>query len=149
MPVGRIQRHVARRRARKDRVGAIVFIKRLEDDHFIAGIDDRHHRRHHRFGRAASDADFALRVDFHAEIPRRFFDDGVAEILRAPGDRILIHVGHDGVAGGELDLFRRGEIGKALRQVDRAIEMRLPRHLADDRFGELLGFVRNDLLGHY
>ena len=44
--------------------------------------------------------------------------DRVAKRLRAPGDGVLIHVVGDGVAGGVLQDFGGGEIGKSLRQVD-------------------------------
>ena len=60
-PGGRMEAHEARRGSGKNRVGAVVFVERLEDDDFVAGIDDRHHRGHHRFGRAATDGDLALR----------------------------------------------------------------------------------------
>ena len=46
--------HEARRGAGKNRVGAVIFVVRLEDHDFVAGIDDAHHRRHHGFGRAAA-----------------------------------------------------------------------------------------------
>ena len=40
-----------------------------------------------------------------------------------------------------MDLMRR-EIRKPLRQVDGVVFLREPRHLADDRFGKLRGFLR-------
>ena len=61
--VGLAQRDEARRGAREDRIGSVVLIERFEDDHFIARIDDRHHRRHHRFGRAAAHRDLLVGRD--------------------------------------------------------------------------------------
>ena len=55
-----VQRDVARRRAGQDRVRPVVLVERLEDDHLVARIDDRHHRRHHRFGGAAADRDLLV-----------------------------------------------------------------------------------------
>ena len=60
----------------------------------------------------------------------------VAEALRAPGDRVLVDVGIDRALGGFLHLGRRGEIGESLREVDRAVDRREPRHLADHRLRE-------------
>ena len=42
-PVGLAQPHVLRLGAGEDRVGAVVLVERLEDDHFVAGIDARQH----------------------------------------------------------------------------------------------------------
>src|SRR3712207_8988954 len=46
-------------------------------------------------------------------------------------------------SGGALQVFGRGEIGEALREVDRAVLQRLARHLADDRFGEAARLLRD------
>ena len=43
--------------------------------------------------------------------------------------------------GGVLDRLGRREVRKALRQVDGAVLVRQPRHLADDRLGEPRGFL--------
>ena len=49
-PVGSAQLDKAWSRAAENRVGAVILVERLEDDDFIAGIDDGHHRGHHGFG---------------------------------------------------------------------------------------------------
>ena len=65
-----VQRHVARRGAGENRVGPVVLVERLEDDDFVARIDDRHHRRHHRFGRAAADRHLLVGDDLDAVAAR-------------------------------------------------------------------------------
>ena len=37
--------HETRRRAGEDRIRPVIFVERLEDDDFVAGIDDGHHAR--------------------------------------------------------------------------------------------------------
>ena len=44
-PIGRTQLDVARSGAGKNRIGAVIFVEGLEDDDFVARIDDGHHRR--------------------------------------------------------------------------------------------------------
>ncbi len=60
------QLHEARCRARQNRIGSVVLVVRLEDDHLIARIDDGHHRGHERFGRAAAHGDLLVGDDRHA-----------------------------------------------------------------------------------
>ena len=139
-PIGRLQLDEARRRAGKNRIRPIIFVERFEDHHFVARIDDRHHRRHHRLGRAAADGDLALGIDGHALRALEFRGDGVAKCLCAPGDGVLIDVRVDGRLRGVLDFGGRGKIGKALRQIDGAVAQRQPRHFADYGFGEAFGF---------
>ena len=120
-PIGRMQLHEARRRAGKNRVGTVIFVERLEDDHFIAGIDDGHHRRHHRFRRTAANRDFAFRIDGDALRALEFLSDRVAKRFRTPGDGVLIDVRVDGFLRGALDFSRSAEIGKSLREIDGAM----------------------------
>ena len=117
-PVRRPQLHEARRGAGEKRVGTVILVKRLEDDHFVAGIDDGHHRGHHGFGGAAANGDFALGIDANALGAFEFLDDGVAQALGAPGDGVLVDVVGDGLAGGFLKFRGGGKIRKTLRKID-------------------------------
>ena len=121
IPVRRLKLHEARRGAGENRVGTVIFVVRLEDHDFVAGIDDSHHRRHHGFGRAAGDGDFAFGIDAHALRALEFPGDGVAQFFRAPGDGVLIDVVGDGLAGGFLHFRGRGKIRESLRHVDRVV----------------------------
>jgi hypothetical protein len=59
--------------------------------------------------------------------------------LGAPGNGVLVQVGIDCGAGRILDLSRRREIRKSLRQINCIIADSQPRHLTDDRLGEVAG----------
>ncbi len=140
--VGLAQRHVTRRRAGQDHVGAVVLIERLEDDHLVTRIDHREHRRDHRLGGATGHGDVAIRIAFEPIVGARLVGDRAAEVGRTMRDRVLVIVLVDRALGRLLEFRGRGKIGKALRQVDRARGQRSTRHLADDRFGEQACFVR-------
>src|SRR5438445_791098 len=58
-----------------------------------------------------------------------------------------VHVGVDRALGGLLQLRGRGEVRKALRQVDAAVDRVEPCHLADDGFGEADRAGRQALAG--
>ncbi len=68
--------------------------------------------------------------------------DGVAQVLRSPGDGVLIDVGGNGFLRRAFDLGRGRKIGKALGQVDGAVQHGLARHLANDGFGEVRNSAR-------
>ena len=122
-PVRLVERDVARDGAGQDRVGAVVLVERLEDDDLVARVEQPEHRRDHRLGRAAGDGDLGLRVDGAParEVPRRRRGDRVAQRLRAPGDRVLVDVGVDGLGDRVLELGRAGEVREALGEADRAV----------------------------
>ena len=120
-PVGRVQFHQLAVGAAKQRVGMVVLVKRLENDDFVAGVGDGQQRGDHAFGGAAADGDFAFGIDFQAVGARVFCRDRVAERLRAPRDGVLIVIRRDGVDGGLFEIDGRGKIGKALRQIDGAV----------------------------
>src|SRR5438270_9680398 len=117
----------------------VILVKRFENDYLIARVRDGEQRRDHAFGGPAADRNFAFRVDFEPVGARIFTGDGVAERLRAPGDRVLVVVGLYGVDGGLFEVHRGGEIGVALGEVDRAVPDRQTRHLADDGLGKVGG----------
>src|SRR5215813_1688428 len=137
----RVERDVAQLGPREDRVRAIIFIKRLEDYHLFAGINDGQHRGDHRLGRAAGDDNLAVGIDVQSQMPFRLRGDRFPKTLGAPGDRVLIDVGVDGFAGRAFDVFRGREVGEALREIDRAVSERLAAHVADDGFGEAGSFA--------
>src|SRR5207249_1966394 len=72
----------------------------------------------------------------------------VAEALRAPGDRVLVDVVEDRRARGLLELQRRGEVGEALRQVDRVVLRGEPRHFADHALREFRGLGGDESAAH-
>jgi hypothetical protein len=60
-PAG-LERHVDRPRVGENRVGSVVFVERLEDDHLVARIHQREQRGDHRLGGAAGDGDLPLGI---------------------------------------------------------------------------------------
>ena len=106
------------------------------------GLISDKQRDEHRLGAAAGDGDLGLGVDRQAQVPGGVLGDRLAEVLRPPGDRILVDVGLDRAAGGRLELGRGGEVGHSLRQVDRVVLRGLDRHAADHALGEPRGLVR-------
>src|SRR5262249_38186312 len=97
---GRTHAHEAGRCAGQDRVRAVVFIERLEHNDLVAGIDDGHYGGHHGFGRAAANRDLTFRVIGDGLRALEFFDNGVAQRLRTPGDGVLIDVVGDSLTSG-------------------------------------------------
>ena len=141
--VGRLQRHPHGPGARDDAAGAIVFVKRLEDDDFLARIQDRQQRRQHRLGRAAAHGHVALGIHVHAvELPV-LVGDGGSQAGRAPGDGVLVEVAVDGAMRGLEQLPGRREVRHALGEVHAAQLAHHARHLADDGLGEALHALRD------
>src|SRR5882762_6920583 len=141
----------ARRGAGEYRVGAVIFVEGFEDHDLVAGIDDGHHGGHHGFGGAAADGDFAFGVIGDVLGAGKFFHDGVAQRLGAPGDGVLVDVVGDGLAGGLFYYFGGGEFGKILGEIDCVVLHGQAGHFTDDRFGELFGLGGEhpaDDLGH-
>ena len=133
----RIQRHIDRLRAGEDRIRAVVLIERGEDHDLVAGVGDGHHRGHHGLGTAAGDDDLAVRVDLVAHQAGLLRGERLAEVLRAPGDGVLVEVLVRYLRETVGDLLGRLKVGEALRQVDRAVAQGHARHPADDGIGEV------------
>ena len=125
--------------AAEQRVGVIVLVVRLEDDDFVAGISDGEQGGDHAFSGAAADGDFAFGIEFEAMPTAVFFGDGLAEVLDAPGDGVLVLVVVDGAAGGLFEVSGSGKVREALREVDGAVDVGEPRHFANNGFGEADG----------
>ena len=114
VPVGRLQRDIARFRSAQLRIGAVVFVKRLEQHHLVARVEHRHHGGDHAFGGAAAHRDLAFGIVLHPIGARVLGGDGIAKRLGAPGDGVLVDVGGDGLGRGLLQCFGGGEVGEAL-----------------------------------
>jgi len=95
-------------------------IDRVEDDHLVAGMNQRGNRGEQGLGRAGGDGDFAVdivagaiqRLDLGRDGGAQFGHAGERRVLVAAGEHVAMH----GVEQRRLGL----EIGKALRQVHRA-----------------------------
>ena len=128
---------------RQDCIGGVVFVKRFEDNYLFLRVDGSHHRCDHSFSGTAGDGNFCFRIDVEPEVPFCFSGYRFAEIARTPGDCILINIVFDSLHRDTLNVFRRREIRKALRQVHRAVLECFTRHLANYGLGEETRFFRN------
>ena len=134
-------------RSAEDRIGAVVFVVRFENDDLIAGIADGEQGGDHRLGGAAAHGNLGFRIDSQTLERLHLLRNRGTQAFRAPGNGVLIHVSGDGFLGGLLDLSGSGKIGKTLRQIDRVVQHRLASHLANDRFGEVGNLVAEEMLG--
>ena len=137
--VRRRQRHIDGLRAAEDGVRAVVLVEGGEHGHPVPGIGDGHHGGHHGLGGAAGDHDLAVRVDGHAHEAALLAGQGLAEVLRAPGDGILMGavMGHPGQ--GVQKWRGRVEVREPLGQVHRAVLEGDAGHPADDGIGKAGG----------
>ena len=137
--IRRHKRHINRLCAGQDGVRAVVLIERGKNDDFIARIGDCHHRSHHRLGAAAGRDNFGVRVNPASHEIGLLGGQRFAEVLRTPGDGILvvILVGH--LRQTVEQLLRRLKVRETLRQVNRVILHGNARHAADDRVGKAGG----------
>ena len=140
--IRRHERHIDRLCAGQDGIRTVVLVKRGENDNLVARIGDCHHRSHHRLGAAAGRNDLGVRVDPAAHEIGLLGGQRFAEVLRTPGDGILvvILIGH--LCQTVEQLLRRLEVRETLRQVNRIILHGNARHTADDRVGKSGGAFR-------
>src|SRR5215472_15231320 len=138
-----MQRHVARGGTRDDYVRAVIFVKGLEDNDFVAWVDNGEQARDHPFGRTAGNRDIEIRVAVQMIVGAGFLRDRAAEIGRAVRDRVLIVVLVDRTFGGILELRGSRKVRKSLGQIDGATSQRTPRHFTNYRFGKEMRLVRN------
>ena len=108
---------IPRHRTRDLCIRSIILVKWFRDDHFIAGLDDGEHRRHHCFGRTTGDRYLGLRVKGHAIELLHPGCQCLAEILCPPRDRILVVILIDRFACRSFQFCRTGEIRKALARL--------------------------------
>ena len=138
-PVRPLERNEHRLGAGENRVRTIVLVERLEDDHLVARIHQRHEHRRHRFGRAARHRHVAVRIDLHVVPAPVLLGDRLAKHRRAPRDRVLVDVAVDRRARRLLHRSGIGKSGKSLREIHGLVHGGDARHLADDGFGERRG----------
>ena len=140
--IRRHERHINRLCAGQNGIRAVILVKRGENDNLVTRIGDRHHRSHHRLRAAAGRNDLGVRVDLAAHEIGLLGGQRFAEVLRTPGDGILvvILVGH--LRQTVEQLLRRLKVREALRQVNRVILHGNARHAADDRVGKAGGAFR-------
>ena len=140
--IRRHERHINRLCAGQDGIRTVVLVKRGENDNLVARIGDCHHCGHHGLGAAAGRDNFGVRVDPAAHEIGLLGGQRLTEVLRTPGNGILvvILVGH--LRQTVEQLLRRLKIRETLRQVYRVILHGNARHAADDRVSKAGGALR-------
>ena len=133
-------------RAAQFGVRPVILVERFEHHDLVAGVADCQQGRDHGFGRAAADRDILFGINRNALPQAHLAGDGLAQILRTPGNGVLINVGGYGALRSLFDFGRGGEIGEALRQVDRAVQHGLPRHFTNHGFREVGDAIAEEML---
>ena len=134
--IRRHQRDIDRLRAGENGVRAVVLIERREDNHLVAGIGDGHHGRHHGLRAAAGGNDLAVGVNGPPHIVGLLGGQRFPEVLRAPGDGILVIVLIGYLRQPVENGLGRFKVREPLRQIYRIVLQRDPRHPADDGIGK-------------
>ena len=133
----RRQGHINGFRTGEDGVCAVVFVERREDDYLVPGIDHRHHGGHHGLGAAAGDGDLAVGVNGPAHIAGLLCRQGLPEVLRAPGNRVLMYIFPRDLRQPVQNGLGRLEVRKPLGEVDGTVPVGDPGHAPDHRVGEM------------
>jgi hypothetical protein len=124
----------------------VAVVAGIEDDHFIAGADDRVDRTEDRLGRPRGDGDFGVSADL-ATIERCDLDRHLlAQRRQACHRRVLVVPGHDMTRHGFAQRIRAIEIRKALGQVQRAGLARQLRHRGENGGADVGKFARDHLV---
>ena len=141
----RRQRHINWLRPGQDRVRAVVLIKRREDNDLVPRVRHSHHGAHHSLGAAAGHNDLTVGVNCPAHIAGLLGGKRLAEVLRAPGDGVLVVVLVRDLGQPVQNCFGRVKIREALGKVHRAVLVGDTGHAADDGIGKACGTVRKRL----
>ena len=151
--VGRTERGEHRDAAAQRHGRHVGIVDRLKQQDFVARMHERGERREEAFGRAGGHRDLGDRVVAAAVQLLDLRRERLAQREHAGHRRVLVvplaHVARDGVD----QLGRRIEVGKPLRQIDRADLVGQARHDREDadaarrelrRYGSNLGHGGND-----
>ena len=133
----RRQGHVDGLRAGEDGVCAVVLVEGGEDDDPVAGVGHGHHGGHHGLGAAAGDGDLAVGVNGPAHIAGLLCRQGLPEVLRAPGNRVLMYIFPRDLRQPVQNGLGRLEVRKPLGEVDGTVPVGDPGHAPDHRVGEM------------
>ena len=136
---GRHERHVDGLGVAQNRVGAVVLIEGREHHDLVAGVAHGVHGAHHGLGAAAGDDDVLVGVDVDAHEAALLGGERLTEVLRAPGEGVLVRALVGDLRQAVEELLGRVEVGETLGEVDGAVLERHAGHAADDRVGEAVG----------
>ena len=119
-----------------DDVGHIGVVGGFEDDHCVAGIDERQHHVAQELGCTAGDADLGERIDVHPGTATPHGGDRLTQTNGTRHGSVLVVVGLDGLDSGVFDKVGTGEVGEALTEVDGVVLDCQGAHLGENRRSE-------------
>ena len=132
----RHQRDIDRFSSRQDSVGGIVLVERREDGHFVAWIHDGHHRSHHGLRAATSHHDILIGIDGQSRKVAMLLGQCLTEVLRSPGDGILVRARRGNLCQTIGNFLWRVEIWESLREIDGSVLIGDAGHPSDNRIRE-------------
>jgi len=116
--------------------GPVGIVEWLEDDYFIAGIEQSQHGVGDGFGATVGDGDFCIGIDRKAGGRLEVLGDGLVELGDAVAAGVLIVPGPHGLHRCVFDEFRAVEVGETLAEIDRLMLRGEAGHLGEDGFSE-------------
>ena len=131
LPVRLGQRHQHRIDAQRLERVHVVAVERLEDQHLVAGIEQRHGRGVQAGRRARGHHHFAFGVVAQAVVALLLGRDGLAQARNAVASRVDVLPVADGLDRRGLNHVGHRRVADALRQVDAAHAVALGGHGAD------------------
>ncbi|MEZ6022733.1 MAG: hypothetical protein R3C16_04815 [Hyphomonadaceae bacterium] len=114
-----LQAHNARHAAGAPHHRQIGVVDRFEQNHFVAGLDERQQRGGDGFRGAGGDRHFTLPIQRNALVRRVVFRDGFAQVGQAAHGRILVRPVDARARGRFADVERPVLLREALPQIDR------------------------------
>jgi hypothetical protein len=119
------------RRAGHGHGGGVRVVVRLDQDHLVAGLDQRQQRGRDRLGGTDGHQDLGVRV-VREPVPRTVRGDGAAQHRHAGAGRVLVHARPDRRLGRREHRRRAIGVGEALTEVDGVVLHGQRRHLRED-----------------
>ena len=127
--IGDCERHVSRDSSGEGDRRFVGVVRGVEDDHLVAGANDRLDCAEQAFGRAGADRYFGIVIDRAALQPRRLVRDGLTQRRNPCHRRVLVRAVCEVEVDAVRQLFRRVEARKSLGEVDRvAVRGELTHH---------------------
>ena len=136
-----IERGKLRHDAREERGVEVVAVVGLEEDHPVAGIEQRHQCGGERTRGSHGDHDVGLGIGADAVLAGKLVGDDTSSAWSFPRGRVGAAVLADGGDGAVADEGQGGEIADALAQVDAADALAFAGHAADFGLDEVLDAV--------
>ncbi len=121
--------------------GVVISVVRLEENDFVAGIEQSAAGCIESAGSAGGDQDLGIGIGDDAVLPLQLAGDRVAQASDAVEPGVLIEAGFDGSFRRVPHDFRNFGVAYPLRQIDAANFVALHRHGANGRLHDAAGDI--------